>query len=420
MKICGVILAAGEGSRLKSSRPKHLQKICGWPLLVHSIKNLRSAGIQELSVVLGDKISQEESLLLDKVKVVHQKDKLGTADAFLKAVEALYPRYRNFLLLYVDVPLIRPQTLKRLQLWHLKQGASLTFLSMKLEDPRGYGRIIRDESGKVVEIKEEDLLQKEEKYIQEVNVGVYLFKGSEILLQGLRRIAPKGKKREKYLTQIIPYYYRKNLKVASFLLDDSKEGLGINTPEQLAQANRLLFLRNATYHLKRGVSIIAPENTYIEMGVEIGRDTVIYPFVYIESGTKIGKNCSIGPSSRIRSGTFIADNVSIGNFVEIVRSRIDKGTRIRHFSYIGDALVGRDVNIGAGTVTANYDGRRKNLTLIGEGAFIGSNTTLIAPVKIGRYAITGAGSVVTKNKEVPPQTVVVGVPAKILRRRKDG
>ena len=416
MKICTVILAAGEGRRLKSDIPKYKQQLGGWPLLTHSIENAKMAGFGKIYLVMGN--GDKEAVDIENVSVVEQEAKRGTADAFSVALKSLPLKYSDILLFYVDIPLIKPQTLKRLITIHKKNNADITVLTMDVSNPKGYGRIIRDNKGKISEIKEDDLLTKGERGIREINTGVYVFKRSQFLEQSLSRIKPKGEKREKYLTEIILFYRRKGLKVSSLKLKDSQEGMGINNRAHLIEAGRILFKRNALEHIKNGVTVIAPENTYIERNVKIGRDSVIYPFVYIESGVKIGKSCTIGPSSRIRSGSYLENNVSVGNFVEIVRSYINEGTKVRHFSYLGDAVVGKNVNIGAGCVTANYDGKNKNKTVIGDRAFIGSNTTIVAPVKIGEGAVTGAGAVITKNNNVGAYEVVVGAPARVLKKTK--
>ncbi len=416
MKICTVILAAGEGRRLKSDIPKYKQQLGGWPLLTHSIENAKMAGFGKIYLVMGN--GDKEAVDIENVSVVEQEAKRGTADAFSVALKSLPLKYSDILLFYVDIPLIKPQTLKRLITIHKKNNADITVLTMDVSNPKGYGRIIRDNKGKISEIKEDDLLTKGERGIREINTGVYVFKRSQFLEQSLSRIKPKGEKREKYLTEIILFYRRKGLKVSSLKLKDSQEGMGINNRAHLIEAGRILFKRNALEHIKNGVTVIAPENTYIERNVKIGRDSVIYPFAYIESGVKIGKSCTIGPSSRIRSGSYLENNVSVGNFVEIVRSYINEGTKVRHFSYLGDAVVGKNVNIGAGCVTANYDGKNKNKTVIGDRAFIGSNTTIVAPVKIGEGAVTGAGAVITKNNNVGAYEVVVGAPARVLKKTK--
>ncbi|MDP8234224.1 MAG: NTP transferase domain-containing protein [Candidatus Saelkia tenebricola] len=418
MKTCAVILAAGDGKRLKSDIPKYLQKVGGWSLLTHGIENAIASGVDEIYLVMGE--GDRKNIDTGRIYVVEQKKKRGTADAFYIALKSIPAKYKNILLFYVDIPLIKPETLKKLIFNHEKNNANITILTTNLLKPKGYGRIIRDNKGGISEIKEDDLLNAEEKKIKEVNLGVYVFKRSQLLMANLSCIKPKGKKREKYLTEIVPFYYGKGLKISSLKLKDAQEGLGINSRMHLVEANSIIFKRNALHHINKMVTVMAPENTYIEKNVKIGRDSIIYPFVYIEAGVKIGKNCVIGPSAHIRSGSILDDNVSIGNFVEISRSHVASGTKIRHFSYIGDTTIGKNVNIGAGCVTANYDGKHKNKITIEDDAFIGSNTTVIAPVKIGKSAITGAGSVVTKNNDIDAYEVVVGVPAKTIRRRKHG
>lgn len=418
MNIGAVVLSAGEGTRLKSDLPKFLHKVGGIELISIAIRLLRQAGINDICFVLGH-CAELAKPYIGNYPFVIQEKRRGTADAFLKALSLVSSRYNDLVVIYVDTPLLRPRTLKRLISVHRRENADLTILTAQIDNPTGYGRITRDENGNITAIKEEDILSSDEREIKEINTGVYIFKNSPDLKKYLNAIKPKGKKNEKYLTEIISRYYKDNKKISCLKLDDPQEAMGINTREDLIRVNNILFRRNAYYHINRGVTIISPQDTFIELDVKIGRDTIIYPFVYIERGVKIGKNCSLGPCSRIRQGSVLEDKVSVGNFAEIVRSRIGTGTKIRHFSYIGDARVGKNVNIGAGTVTANYDGKKKNKTVIGDNAFIGSNSTIVAPVKIGNNAVVGAGAVVTRGKNVPADMVVVGVPAKLLRRRRE-
>ncbi len=404
---------------MKSSLPKFLHKVGGLELISNCIRILKLSGVDKIFFVLGHHADDALRYIGDYPYVI-QKERRGTADAFLQAVNRLPSQYSDILVTYVDVPLIRPQTIKTIISDHKKNNADVTLATAIIDNPYGYGRVIRDQDKNIACIKEEEILSGDEKKIKEVNVGVYIFKNSPYLKTYLKKISPKGKKKEKYLTEIIPNYYRDRKKICSVVVKDSQEVLGINTRSDLAAANKIMFIRNAQEHIERGVTVLSLENTYIELDVKIGRDTIIYPFVYIERGVTIGKKCLIGPCSRIREGSVLEDEVSVGNFAEIVRSHIGQGTKIRHFSYIGDTRVGKNVNIGAGTVTANYDGHKKNKTFIGNNAFIGSNSTLVAPVKIGNNAVVGAGAVVTKGKNVPANSVVVGVPAKLLRRRKNG
>ncbi len=419
MKKSAIILAAGEGRRLKSKTPKLLQQVAGWSLLKHLLESVKKASIDKIYIVLSPDCMNKVKLNKNIV-ALEQSQRRGTADAFEIALKKIPSGCEMILLLYVDTPLIKTDTFKKMQAIGKRENSDIVILTMDVIDPYGYGRIIRDKEGSICSIKEEDILESHERKIKEVNVGVYVFKCSAFLRKSLKKIKPKGLKREKYLTEIIPLFYKNKLKISFLKLDNETQGSGVNNRMQLIECGKVVYLEEAKMHIKNGVTIIAPENTYIEKDVKIGCDTKIYPFTYIESGVRIGKNCTIGPSCRIRSGSNIKDSVSIGNFAEIVRSCVSNGTKIRHFSYIGDAAIGKNVNIGAGTVIANYDGKRKNKTVIKDAAFIGSNTTLIAPITIGEGAVTGAGSVVTKNKNVPAHSVVVGVPAKILpnRRRK--
>ena len=418
-KVCGLILAAGEGTRLKSSVPKYRHKIAGWPLLKHSVENLKEVGIEDIYALAGpgesDFISRNFS-----VHTIEQKRRLGTGDALLVALKSIPKKYKSIVLIYVDVALLRTKTIKSLLAKHCKYDSDITLLTMDLDNPKGYGRVIYDKCGSVAAIREEDILKESEKNIREVNVGVYVFKRSSNLERELESIKPKGNKKEKYLTEIFPNYNKKGLKTLTLKIKDISEGLGINSRKDLIEANKVLYKRNSDKHIFKGVSIFSPENTFIERDVIIGRDTVIYPFAYIGSGVRIGKSCIIGPSCRIRGSSKIGNNVKVGNFAEISRSNIGSGSKVKHFSYIGCTSIGKNVNIGAGTVVANYDGKKKHNTIIGDNAFIGSNTTLIAPVKIGKSVITGAGSVVTRNSNVADNSIIVGVPAKIIKRRRNG
>jgi bifunctional UDP-N-acetylglucosamine pyrophosphorylase/glucosamine-1-phosphate N-acetyltransferase len=274
---------------------------------------------------------------------------------------------------------------------------------------------LRSDKDRIIKIIEEEAASIYEKVIEEINVGVYCF-NKDILFKALEMIRPDNKKREYYLTDTIEVMMKQNVEVDSVPTDEPKEFLGINTRNDLIEAEQIVRRRILDSFMQQGVTVIDPSNTYIEEGAVIGKDTTIYPYTFIEKGVIIGPSCSVGPFARLRQGTVVEDSASIGNFVEIVRSRIGKYTNIRHKCYIGDTIVGKGVNIGAGTIIANYDGKRKHKTIIKDNAFIGTGTILIAPVKIGEGAVTGAGSVVTRNKDVPAGKTVVGVPAKILKK----
>ena len=300
---------------------------------------------------------------------------------------------------------------------HSKNKLDCTFLTANLQKPKGYGRIRRDNYGRVVEIIEETDLTRMNEDIKEVNMGAYCFKAKS-LFSALNKIKINKSKKEYYLTDAIGLLAQNSAKIEALDIDDTTQALGINSREDLAKASQIMRLRILKDFMANGVTIIDPLTTYIDNDVSIGQDTTVYPFTVIDSDVKIGKNCSIGPFCHLRPKTKVLDGAVVGNFTELNRSTIGSDTIMKHFGYLGDATVGNNVNIGAGTVTANYDGKNKCQTQIKDNAFIGSDTILVAPIKVGKAAITAAGCVVTKNKNVPDKAVVAGVPAKILSRRK--
>jgi bifunctional UDP-N-acetylglucosamine pyrophosphorylase / glucosamine-1-phosphate N-acetyltransferase len=276
--------------------------------------------------------------------------------------------------------------------------------------------VVRSSGGKIKKMVEELDASIYEKVIEEINVGVYCF-NKRALFYGLEKVKPNNKKEEYYLTDTIEVLTKSNMTVESVTTDNNEEFLGVNTRAELAKAESVMRKRISDKIMDSGVTIIDPANTYIASGTKIGKDTIIYPYTFIENDVKIGANCSIGPFARLRPGTIVEDNVGIGNFAETVRSSIGQGTKVRHQCYIGDTVIGKNVNIGAGTIVANYDGKEKHKTVIEDNAFIGTGTILIAPVKIGKGAVTGAGSVVTRNKNVPAGKTVIGIPARLLNKK---
>jgi len=413
-----IILAAGEGTRMKSSLPKVLHNICGKPMLKYLIDNVNSIGINKVIVIVGHKAGLVKKEICG-IKCITQAELLGTGDAVSKTRAALLKdnKIDNVLILYGDTPLLSQGIIERLIEKHASSNAGATLLTAQLKNPTGYGRIIRSSGNKIVKIIEELDTSVYQKVIKEINVGVYCF-NKRALFYGLEKIKPNNKKEEYYLTDTIEAIAKSNIPVESVTTDDPEEFLGVNTRAELGKAEAVMKNRILEDIMDRGVTIIDPRNTYIEHGVKIEKDTVIYPYTFIENNVKIGSNCAIGPFARLRPGTSIGDKVGIGNFVEIVRSSIGEETKIRHQCYIGDAVIGKNVNIGAGTIVANYDGKEKHKTIIEDNAFIGTGTILIAPVKIGKGAVTGAGSVVTRNKNVPAGKTVVGIPARILNKYK--
>lgn len=415
-----VILAAGEGTRMNSNIPKILHKLGGNTMLEHVLETVQSGGIKSIFVITGYKSKLVEEYVAQSAKCVEQKKLLGTADAVwqLKDEPSLKKKDAHLLVIYGDIPLLRSATLDKLIKKHFAGNAVATLLTAMLKDPTGYGRIVRNDLGSIVKIVEEQDADVFQRAIEEINVGIYIFKAKE-LFEAIVEIKPQNKKKEYYLTDIVEILHKRNLFIDSIETQDHNEIMGVNSRLSLAQAYEILRFRIMEEIITSGVTIIDPKTTYIDEKVKIGKDTLIYPFTVIEKDVVIGENCSLGPFCRIRSGCRIEDGVILGNFVEINRSKIGKKTRIKHQSYIGDTIISEDVNIGAGTIVANYDGKNKNQTIIETGAFIGTGTILVAPVKVGKYAVTGAGAVVPKNKNVPDKTVVVGVPARILRKNQD-
>lgn len=413
-----IILAAGKSTRLRSNIPKVCHPILGRPMLSYVIDVVKEAGIKEVFVVLGYKRDLVKKILPKDIKCIIQQNQRGTADA-VRSTEKKLKRYKgDILVVYGDHPLLRSETLRELISYHKKGDFDCTLLIASLINPSGYGRIIRDKDNRIIRIIEELDCSEAELSICEVNPGVLCFK-SDILFEALRDIKINERKKEFYLTDIIKILSERGKKIGDIpSAFPEEEGLGVNTQMDLIRASEFMRKRKISELTSRGVRIISPETTFVDFDVKIGKGTVIYPFTIIESSVKIGKNCSIGPFSRIREGTVIKDSVELGNFVEIVRSDVKEKTKIKHFSYLGDARIGRYVNIGAGVVTANFDGKRKNLTYIKDRAFVGSDTILVAPVKVGRSAVTGAGCVITKKKDVPDNAIVVGVPAKILKKER--
>jgi len=379
----------------------------------------KSCKIDDIVVIGGYKIELlKERLTPCGVKVIEQKRLLGSADA-LKQAESYFKGFnRTVMVLYADTPLLKSATLKKLLRRHTASNAAATLLTAKVDDTKESGCIMRDDKKKICSIVEHADINRElcDGY-KEINVGAYCFDGKR-LFKGLRSIRMNKKKKEFYLTDIVSYFYKLRFTIDSYRTSDMSEAIGVNRRQELVAAEEILRERTISKLLNAGVSISDPANTYIQEDLKIGRDTIIYPFVVIEKGVIVGRNCKVGPFAHLRRGTVLKDRSAVGNFVEIVRSRVGQLSRVKHHAYLGDTLVGKKVNIGAGTITANYDGKYKNITVIDDGAFVGSGTTIVAPVKIGKFAVTGAGSVVVKGKNVAPNSVVVGVPARPLKKRK--
>ena len=411
-----IILAAGRGTRMKSGLPKVLHKVAGRPVLDYVLDITKSLRSLKTYVVVGHGSQKVKDSVGDGVEFVQQDQLLGTADA----VNRCAPYLKNFqgtvLVLCGDTPLLSKDIVVALLKQHHRTRASATVLTANIDNPQGYGRIVRDSKGGFSAIREQKDASVIEDKIKEINVGVYCFE-SKNLFKILNKVRLNSGKKEFYLTDVIELSLADGKKVASFTTQDETTAFGVNTREDLAQAQAIIRKRILSKHMLSGVTIVDPLTTFIEADVSIGRDTVIHPMTVIHSDVRIGKNCSIGPMARIRPGTRISNGVEIGNFAEVSRSSIGRGVMQKHFSFLGDAKVGQGVNIGAGVVTANYDGVNKNKTFIGNKAFIGSDAILVAPNKIGAGAMVGAGSVVARGKNVPAGMVAVGVPARVIKKR---
>lgn len=404
---------------MKSKIPKVLHEMLGKPVISYVLDALGDAGIDNVITVagFGSKLLAER---ITGTKIVIQKELLGSGDAVKSARKALARYTGDVLVICGDTPLVRSESIRLLVARHKTSGAAATLMTARVQDPTNYGRIVRDaHTGKVAKIVEELDAELHEKLIDEVNVGTYCFRAAD-LFKALVALTANNTKKEFYLTDVVGVLSRERKSVESVELADPEEMIGINTRVHLAEATRICKDRILERLMLDGVTVEDPRSTTVYPGVSIGPDTVIYPHTYIQSDVVIGRSCRVGPFARIRPGTRIGDNAEIGNFVELARTVIGAGTKVKHHTYLGDATVGANVNIGAGTITANYDGRNKNKTVIEDRAFIGVGAVLIAPVRVGRNAVVGAGSVVTKNHDVPGGATVAGVPARVMRKdRKD-
>ncbi|MDD5347708.1 MAG: NTP transferase domain-containing protein [Candidatus Omnitrophica bacterium] len=416
-QIAAIILAAGKGERMKSEMPKVMHQVSSRPMLGYVLDLVKQAKIRQHVVVVGFKYQDVRAFLPKATKSVVQKKLLGTADAVKQALQYFRSFKGTMVVLYGDNPLLKPETIEKLVAHHVDAGAAATLLTAEIDKPAGYGRILRDRYNSLCGIVEEKDADDFQKRIKEINTGIMCFDRQK-LAAGIKQVRPNNAKKEYYLTDVIDILYRAGEIVETVKAEDVREALGINSRVELAAANKIMQQRIQEQLMKDGVTIVDPDSTFISWGTKIGPDTVIYPFTVIEKNVTIGSRCSVGPFCRLRPGTCLADNVAVGNFIEISRSRLSSGARAKHFGFIGDATLGHSVNIGAGTVTANYDGKNKNPTVIRDNAFIGSDTVLVAPIIVGRGARTGAGSVVTRGRNVPDKATVVGVPAKVVQPKK--
>lgn len=402
--IMSITLAAGEGKRMNSNKSKLVQEIYGKALVERAIENAIKAGIDENIVVVGNKAEDVQKVLGASVKYAYQEERLGTGHAVMQAKKYLENRSGKVVILSGDVPILRPETIKELIEKSIDSKEYATVLTAIYDEPYGYGRIIRDEGGAIKAIIEEKDANLEEKEIKEINSGIYCFDIEELLI-ALNEIKPNNAQGEYYITDVVKIMNNKGLKIGAYTIKDNEELLGANDRIQLAFLTNALKNRINIEHMKNGVTIVDPNNTYIYDDVIIGRDTVIYPNTTIKSNVKIGENCQIGPNAYIREKCMLEDNVKIGSFVEIKNTIVKQGSKIPHLSYIGDAEVGSKVNIGCGTITCNYDGFNKSKTIIGNNVFVGSNVNLVAPVTVGDDSFIAAGSTITD--DVPDAALAI-------------
>ncbi|MGB9182396.1 MAG: bifunctional UDP-N-acetylglucosamine diphosphorylase/glucosamine-1-phosphate N-acetyltransferase GlmU [Pyrinomonadaceae bacterium] len=451
-----LILAAGLGTRMRSRKAKVLHELGGRPLIAHVCRTAAALSPRHIYVIVGHQAEEVRKAVRAELgeegaTFITQAEQLGTGDAVMSAREHLADANSTLLTFYGDLPLVRAETLGALvhqHRTHRGRGAACTMLTVKLEDPTGYGRIVRDEEARFEKIVEQRDATPAEKQIKEINAGIYCFE-TRLLFDALARVQPANAQGEYYLTDVPGILRADGEDISIYAHADAREVSGINTRAELAEFENLLRRRTLRrLMLDSGVTFIDPQHTYVSTDAQIGRDCVIYPNVNIEGSTIIGDDCEIrsgtritnsrigngvtikdncvivdseiengctvGPFAHLRMQSKLDENAAVGNFVEMKKSRLGRSSKSMHLTYLGDATVGEKTNIGAGTVTCNYDGVNKHPTVIEDNVKIGSDTMLVAPVRVGSGAVTAAGSVVTK--DVPPDTLVAGVPAVIKKR----
>lgn len=419
MRLTALILAAGRGTRMRSDRTKVLHEISGLPMIEHVICACASAGAGDIVIIGGANMKELKTALSKKypgIKYALQKHPLGTGHAVLSAFKGNNRIKENVLVLSGDVPLIAAPTIRGLINDFTKHGCAGIIGTSLARDPQGYGRIIR--SGEdVAKITEEKDCTEKERLINEVNGGIYVFRSKE-LLKALKEVKKNPLKNEYYLTDVVEIMAKKSLKIRGKQVS-ADELTGINDRIQLAAAAKVMNKKRLENLARNGITIVDFDTVFIDENVTVGQDTVIHPFCVIKGPSTIGRNCVIGPSAHIRPETVIGDNCKIGNYVEVKKSKIGSNTNVSHLSYIGDAELGSGINIGAGTITANYDGKKKHKTVIGEGSYVGSNVVFVAPVKAGKNSVIGAGSVITD--DVPDNALAIArcrQTVKAYRRKK--
>jgi bifunctional UDP-N-acetylglucosamine pyrophosphorylase / glucosamine-1-phosphate N-acetyltransferase len=453
-----VILAAGKATHFKSERSKLLHPLAGRPLGAYVVRAALGAGARNVLMVIGhDAEAVRKVLALPGVEFVQQEQQFGTGHA-LMITRPIIESWKSPAVLVVvgDVPLLRAETLRAFVDAHQKARTAASVLTMRPEQPQGYGRILRSKGRRVRAIVEEKLCTPAERKIPEVSSGILCFSRVD-LLKYLNQLSNKNPQKEYLLTDLVTLFNRLRKKVAAFPVEDAREVLGVNDRVQLAQMERLLRVRKAEALMREGVTIVNPEATYVDAEVEVGQDSVLEPGVSLLGSSRVGRACTIracstitdttlgdrvlvrpcsvitgceigpdviiGPFAHLRDGAVIEQEARIGNFVEVKKSRVGRGTKAWHLTYLGDAQLGRQVNVGAGTVTCNYDGEKKNSTTIEDGVFIGSGSMLVAPVRIGKGSYVAAGSTITE--DVQPESLALGRARQVnkegwVRKNKQG
>ncbi|WCK54627.1 bifunctional UDP-N-acetylglucosamine diphosphorylase/glucosamine-1-phosphate N-acetyltransferase GlmU [Aneurinibacillus sp. Ricciae_BoGa-3] len=430
-----IVLAAGQGTRMKSKLYKVLHPVCGKPMVQHVVDNLVELQADEIVVIVGHGADKVKQQLGDQIEYAMQEQQLGTAHAVMQADSILGEKRGTTLVVSGDEPLISSDTLAALIRTHEQSHAAATILTRVMEDPTGYGRVIRADNGEVARIVEQKDATEDERKVREINTGTYCF-DNEKLFAALKLVGNDNAQGEYYLPDVVEILGRQGERIEGFITEEIT--VGVNDRVALAKAEALMRERILTRHMRQGVTIIDPSSTYIETEVEIGRDTVLYPGTIIGSGTVIGEDCVIGPHTQlmncrvgngveikqsvlmnsqiddeatvgpfayIRPNSHIGESVKIGDFVEIKNTSLGKGSKVSHLTYLGDAEVGSGVNVGCGTVTVNYDGVNKHKTIIKDNSFIGCNANLVAPVTVGEGAYIAAGSTITR--DVPDEALAI-------------
>lgn len=437
MKRFAIILAAGKGTRMKSKVNKMLHPVMGQPMVNYSVEVATQAGAEEIISILGVDAEMVQDYLGGRSQFAYQEEQLGTAHAVMQAADLLEGKEGTTLVICGDTPLISNETIENLYNYHEQEGAKATILTAIADDPFSYGRVLRSEEGTVTKIVEQKDATEEEKQVREINTGTYCF-DNKALFEALKQVDNNNAQGEYYLPDVIEILNAQAEKVSAYSMTDMADSLGVNDRTALAKANQLMQQRINQQHMLAGVTLIDPDNTYIEVGVEIGPDTTIEPGVYLKGQTTIGSNVTIGmgsvitdsqiaddvtiissniteatvgqhsdigPNSRLRKGTILEDNVHIGNYVEVKNATLKSGVKAGHHAYIGDATIGERVNVSCGVIFANYDGINKHHSVIEADVFIGSNVTIVSPVTVQAGAFLAAGS--TINQDVAADALAI-------------